>query len=599
MGLFSTDKYTDYFLTQGYKYIAAVRMGNTVQHYNMPLEAFTNNDYSPSASGISQWLQDWGGEGSAPQNYSEYRGDLKSWNKELEKRAERVARRRRDIEENNKDVRNPYVDPNSASEDIYAPSKSRVYDERTNRLGTPQDLNEQDQQETYGQRKIIDDGAFDDIKNFLTDIPNGKEYLWLQNYMPDGAILKFISKFPGIRNDANGREITQAFVDAVNARTGRENVSASKAVDLSIKEFNTEQDIFDALARDEEFLEEKAKSDYEADVSFLKAKKNLGKKTEETQELTEEIADEQRDRSEDDFRRSERERQRARELQDRALSDLDEQTALLREERRRAISNYAGARQDYQDDRQAQKGLISELRNAPSTYEEAARQGHEQSLKNQSALASLLPTRAGGSAARDILNQQKELDLNIAQSSAVGRLEEINQRRSQIANILAAQQGSAQNQQQLDLAQSDASRLGISTEVGLAGVPLGIADSARQDSYADRGLSDTNLQTSLQNYGASLGLEVDNLKLQQAIDSYNKSGDQQAFQNSLATLGLGLNALSKIGIPVASSIAGGLYGLFGSAAKSTAGGGSGSSDSSKGTERAVSGINNWFNQQNT
>ena len=509
MGLFS-DKYTEFFEDRGYGYIMAVRMGNTAQYYNMPLEAF--NDYSADASGIGNWVSDWGGKDNAFSNYTAYKGDLDFYQENTQQQQNLREDTSRVEGRGNRETRET------------RPTKSNI-------------------QSQWGEDHWI--------PNFLRNVPDA--YEWIQDVdgerkMPDWMIRELGEKFPEeLKEDTpEARALVQDFVDAVNSRQQRDGGTINDAFEDTIRDVRTQEDVKDAIVENRKLGQSRVTQEAKTDKDLIKSREDLSDKIKDVQDIAEETAETQTDRSEEDFERAEEERARARQLQDQTLADFNEQRDRLREERYQSIINYNQSRQNYQDDRVAQKGLISELRNAPSTYEEAQRQGHEQSLKNMSALASVLPTRAGGSTTRDLLNQQQQLDLNIAQSSSVGRLEEITQRRNTIANILASQQGAAQNQQQLDLSQADASRLGLGTEIGVAGVPLGIADTSRQDSYADRGLSDTNLQQALANQSASLGFGIDNLKLQQAIDAYEESGDQQEFANRMQQLGLGINAVTSI-----------------------------------------------------
>jgi len=214
-----------------------------------------------------------------------------------------------------------------------------------------------------------------------------------------------------------------------------------------------------------------------------------------------ELYDDQVERAEDFERLSNQERRRRLGLEDEALEEAERSAARVDEDRRRYLEDYELAREDARFDRDARKGLIEELRNAPSTYEEAQRQGHEQTLKNQAALAAVLPTRAGGSAVRSILDQQKELDLNVAQASSVGRLQEIAGRRNLMAQLLSQNQAGALEQQKLALTQ------------GAQGLEFGKQDLVRS-----------------------------NLKL--GVAGSAARGEQLAQSNYLESLGLGFSALT-------------------------------------------------------
>ena len=262
------------------------------------------------------------------------------------------------------------------------------------------------------------------------------------------------------------------------------------------------------------------------------------------------------DRSDDMFDRSEEERERRLDLEDQTLDDVEESRKRSQEERLAALENYRQSRSQYQDDRVSRTSLMNEIRNAPSTYEEAQRQGHEQSLKNTAALAAVLPTRGGGSAVKSLLDKQQELDLNVASSSAVGRLQEIENRRGMLGQLLGQNQQAAQAQQQLDQQSQQSAIAGGNLDLQYSQIPMSIARSAGASSQADANLALQQRQLGLSAVGLSgnfgQGMLGTNLDIQKFFSDeedkeYQKRmqqmqlalGTASAFTGGLADLGYG------------------------------------------------------------
>ena len=304
-------------------------------------------------------------------------------------------------------------------------------------------------------------------------------------------------------------------------------------------------------------------SDPESTSSLESESKRLGlERSTELYEQAKQDKEKLDQRSDELYRSSQEERERRIRLEDEALRQSRESRKLTTEERLNAIENYRGARDQYEQDRMSRTSLMNEIRNAPSTFEEAQRQGHEQSLKNTAALTSVLPTRAGGSAVKELLDRQQELDLNVASSSSVGRLQEIENRRNLLGNLLGQQQSGAQRQQQIDQQAGLSATQQGALDLQFSQMPLNISKGSGDASRFDLQSSIQNRQQGLNavqlsgNFGSqSLGTNL----------NYNKFyGDEQQreFQRSMDQWKMGLDT-AKLGLNAASGGTGALSKLWG------------------------------------
>ena len=134
-------------------------------------------------------------------------------------------------------------------------------------------------------------------------------------------------------------------------------------------------------------------------------------------------------------RDADRDRRRARSIQSSQLRLQREAMERQRVEREQSRRDYQEQKTGIQRGIGQREALMRQIQEAPSTYEEAQRQAHDKSIQNQASLLASAGTRGGGGL-RGILDQQRQKDLDIGSSSAVGRMEEMNQRRQLVGNLL-------------------------------------------------------------------------------------------------------------------------------------------------------------------
>ncbi|MBE8232421.1 MAG: hypothetical protein HAW67_01710 [Endozoicomonadaceae bacterium] len=272
---------------------------------------------------------------------------------------------------------------------------------------------------------------------------------------------------------------------------------------------------------------------------FLNQSREQYEKSKDIQKEVGKDADRFRDSAEDERRRRLR-------LEDKALKGAQSTISEAKRERAIGIQQFLQARKSYTESRTERQDLIKEIREAPSTYEEAQRQAMNQSLKNQASLLSNLPTRGGGSGARELLDRQQESDLNIAQASSVGRLQELEGRRNSIGALLSQQSGQDQSQQQLDLGFANSSL--DAGKFGLLGsqTQLQVAGQAGRQQQLDN-------QNVLQSYGLGLqAVGLGNSGLGSSIGSnlqtsqFLNDKDNSILDRLLGLAGAGLSAGSKL-----------------------------------------------------
>ena len=156
------------------------------------------------------------------------------------------------------------------------------------------------------------------------------------------------------------------------------------------------------------------------------------------------------------------------------------------------------AQQSYVD----RANLMQDIKDAPSTVEESARQSFEQSLANQAALSATLPTRTGGSSAKYLADQARTHNAQIAAQTSVNRMIEQQSKNQMLSGLIGQQEASATQQQNLALGGAQAS---------LAAQSQAMQEMSAQGAIAQRALGAQGLQAGLQtNLGGQYGTNLAN-----------------------------------------------------------------------------------------
>jgi len=203
--------------------------------------------------------------------------------------------------------------------------------------------------------------------------------------------------------------------------------------------------------------------------------------------------------------------------------------------------------------------LISEVRSGPSLAREATRQALDQGLRNQQALASTLPTRAGGSASRQLLEQSRMQNQQLAQSSALSTIQEQNQKNALVGNLLGAQQGGVLASsgilgglQRTGLGREQTAISATSPAVNISGLlsGQGTASGALGSSYFGQGIQSLNTGV---NAGQALHqnafnlLQFDDQKRQRTLDRQQQR-EQASIEAALGATSTVAKTLFPFGI---------------------------------------------------
>ena len=265
------------------------------------------------------------------------------------------------------------------------------------------------------------------------------------------------------------------------------------------------------------------------------ARENLHEAKKERQEFKK-MGLEQYDTAQDD-------RKRQMEIEDETRKKFEQRVIELRAERNRSLQNYEIARRQSMLDRDDRRSLMNEIKNAPSTYEEAQRQGHEKALQNASALASVLPTSQGGGVVSQLMNQARQQDLDVASASAVGRLQEAEGRRKQLGDLIAQNQEAAQKQQGIDQGLMSQALAAMQAEAGNAALPLSIAGRAQSSYLTNQAQALDTFKTGMASLMGAAGMGSGAIGSNLDIRKYLSSEDQRTFDNMMAKYQLGLQGL--------------------------------------------------------
>ena len=378
----------------------------------------------------------------------------------------------------------------------------------------------------------IDSLSVDSAKNLGRLIRKGFEYVDGDN---DREKIKNLRKrllVPGIKNIVEDDDVIEAIVndegnnkfyfDSTKENTFREGggFNLDKYKSSYIGQKYTDEDDPDTLA---EGGKGKEKTETREDFVY--------KMMVDNEKFLKEHRERQIDREEqfDDDAQDDRKTRIDREKE--FLSDFEVERQKHREdfEQKRAEADKYREKTDASIDQRA--ALIQDIKNAPSTVEEQARQSFEQNLQNQAALSASLPTRTGGSGAKMLADQARTQNAQIAAQTQVSRLQEQLQRDALIGDMLSGQ--AALNTQQYNTA-------------------LGSADTSRallDETARAFSLKGALAQRNLQGQGISTGAGVNTMgQLGATIGASNQAATGAGNLNlGYGNLGLGHAQLAQQG----------------------------------------------------